>query len=120
VRRVIVARQQAIIRTGDWVADGRDIGTAVAPHAEVKIFLTADPEVRARRRYDELVAGGADVELGDVLQQIAERDGLDTSRAESPLVVADGAHIVDTTDRPIDEVVDTIVELVSSAQAGAR
>lgn len=120
VRRVIVARQQAIIRTGDWVADGRDIGTAVAPHAEVKIFLTADPEVRARRRYDELVAGGADVELGDILQQIAERDGLDTSRTESPLVVADGAHIVDTTDRPIDQVVDTIAQLVSAAQAGAR
>lgn len=119
VRRVIVARQQAIIRRGDWVADGRDIGTAVAPNAEVKIFLTADPEVRAKRRFDELVAGGADVALGDILQQITTRDGLDMSRSESPLVVADGAHIVDTTDRPIDEVVDTIAELVGSARGGA-
>lgn len=118
VRRVIVARQQAIIRQGDWVADGRDIGTAVAPQAEVKIFLTADPEVRAKRRFDELVAGGADVELGDVLQQITTRDGQDSSRAESPLVVADGAHVVDTTGRAVDDVVDTISALVASARDG--
>ena len=75
--------------------------------------------MRAKRRFDELVAGGADVALGDILQQIATRDGLDMSRSESPLVVADGAHIVDTTDRPIDEVVDTIAELVGSARGGA-
>ena len=106
VRRGVVARQHELMQEGDWVAEGRDIGTVVAPHAEVKVFLTADPRERAQRRAAEL---GADVE--QVLRDVLERDERDTTRAESPLVRADGAREVDTTGRTIEEVVDEIVGL---------
>lgn len=118
LRRVIVARQQQILKDGDWVADGRDIGTVVAPHAEVKIYLTADPQVRAKRRYDELVAGGADVLLGDILQEITSRDASDSTRDESPLTVASGAHVVDTTGLAVDQVVDTLSAIVDATRGG--
>lgn len=112
VRRAVVALQREIMQTGDWVADGRDIGSVVCPDADVKIFLTASPAERARRRHEELIAGGEDVALGDVLQGITERDVADSTRAESPLVVADGATVVDTTDLGLSAVVDRLVELV--------
>jgi CMP/dCMP kinase len=102
-----VAKQRAILTGGgDWVAEGRDIGTVVAPQAEVKIFLTADPRERARRRAEEL---GLDVE--DVLRDQAERDARDSTRADSPLVAADDAVQLDTTALSIDEVVSRIQEL---------
>ncbi len=117
VRVAIVALQQAVLGSGDWVADGRDIGSVVCPSADLKVFLTADPEVRARRRHAELVAGGDDVVLGDVLQDITRRDTLDSTRAESPLTIAPGAVVIDSSGRAIDEVVAQICML---ARGGDR
>jgi cytidylate kinase len=111
VRAEIVATQRAVLATGSWVADGRDIGSVVCPDAELKVFLTATPEERAGRRHSELVAGGEDVDLGDVMQEIAARDHVDSTRQESPLVVASGAVTLDTTGMTIDDVVDRLVEL---------
>jgi cytidylate kinase len=110
VRRAMVDRQRELIGQSDWVAEGRDIGTVVAPDAEVKVFLTASPAERARRRADEL---GADYDT--VLRDQAIRDQRVMDRADSPLRAADDAVEVDTTGLSIDEVVERIVEL-----AGAR
>jgi cytidylate kinase len=107
VRAALVEKQRELLQGGDWVAEGRDIGTVVAPDAPVKVFLTAGPEERARRRADEL---GTDVET--VLRDQALRDAQDASRAHSPLAVAPGAVELDTTGLTIDEVVERIVELV--------
>ncbi len=107
VRERMVARQRELMDTGDWVAEGRDIGSVVKPDAEVKVFLTADPRERAQRRALEL---GADPE--QVLRDVLARDERDTTRAASPLVKADGAIEVDTSGLTVDEVVDRIVGLV--------
>ncbi len=107
VREQMVARQRELMSDGDWVAEGRDIGTVVVPDAEVKVFLTADPRARAERRAKE---SGADVER--VLEEQTARDERDTTRAQSPLVKADGAIELDTTGLSVDEVVDRIVGLV--------
>jgi cytidylate kinase len=106
VRRALVEQQRRLIASGNWVAEGRDVGTVVAPHAEVKVFLTADPRERARRR-----AAETGEELEKVLGDVNERDARDTTREDSPLVKADDAHEVDTTGLTIDEVVRRIVEL---------
>ena len=100
VRRALVARQRELLAQGDWVAEGRDIGTVVAPQAELKVFLTASPEERARRRSEE--AAGA----------ISERDARDSARTDSPLKPAADAHIIDTTDLPCEDVVEQIVRLL--------
>jgi cytidylate kinase len=114
VRGEIVSLQREVLATGDWVADGRDIGSVVCPDAEVKIYLTADPRERAHRRHDELVGGGADVALEDVLQDIVERDRIDSTRTESPLVVPDGAVVVDTSGVPAGAVVERLLEIVAA------
>lgn len=114
VRGEIVSLQREVLTTGDWVADGRDIGSVVCPDAEVKIYLTADPRERARRRHDELVSGGDDVALEDVLQEIVERDRTDSTREESPLVVPDGAVVVDTSGVPAGAVVERLLEIVAA------
>jgi cytidylate kinase len=107
VRAALVAKQRAILTGGgDWVAEGRDIGTVVAPQAEVKVFLTADPRERARRRAAEL---GLDVET--VLRDQALRDERDRTRPDSPLVAAADAVELDTTGLSVDEVVARIAEL---------
>jgi cytidylate kinase len=116
LRAEIVRQQREVMEAGDWVADGRDIGSVVCPKADVKVFLTASPEERARRRHAELQAGGDDVALGDVLQQITERDHKDTTRRESPLVVAPGAVELDTTGLTIAEVVDRIAAIVRATE----
>jgi cytidylate kinase len=108
VRSAMVAEQRRMMADGDWVAEGRDIGTVVAPDAEVKVFLVADPEERARRRAAEL---GADVEA--VLAEQAIRDQRDATRADSPLRAAPDAVTLDTTGLGIDQVVDRVVALVS-------
>jgi len=112
VRRALVEQQRRIVADGDWVAEGRDVGTVVAPDAEVKVFLTADPRERARRRADQL---GADVDQVLMEQQI--RDQRDRERADSPLRPADDAIDVDTTGLSIDEVVERIVALAEGARA---
>ena len=106
VRSALVERQREFLQKGDWVAEGRDIGTVVAPDAALKVFLTADPEERARRRAAEL---GADVDV--VLRDQALRDEQDRSREHSPLEPAADSVEVDTTGLTIDEVVDRIGEL---------
>jgi cytidylate kinase len=111
VRSAVVAEQQRLVAQGDWVAEGRDIGTVVAPGAAVKVFLTASPEERARRRAAQL---GADV--ATVLQEQAIRDERDTTRAHSPLVVAPGATLLDTTGLTQDEVIARVAALVEQAR----
>ena len=104
VREAMVARQRELMASGDWVAEGRDIGSVVAPGAEVKVFLTADPRERAERRAREL-----GVEAKRVLEEQRLRDERDSTREASPLVRAEGAREVDTTGRTIEEVVAEIV-----------
>jgi CMP/dCMP kinase len=108
VRAAMVAEQRRLLSAGNWVAEGRDIGTVVAPDAALKVFLTADPQERARRRAAEL---GADVPT--VLAEQLIRDQRDATRADSPLVAADDAVTVDTTGLTIDQVVDRIAGLLS-------
>jgi cytidylate kinase len=119
VREAVVAAQRALLEEGDWVADGRDVGTAVAPDASVKVFLTATPEERARRRRGDLAAMGMDVPLQDVLADIERRDLVDSTRAESPLRVAPGATVLDSTDMDPDEVVDMLAGRVRRARRAA-
>ncbi|HZU39605.1 MAG TPA: (d)CMP kinase [Solirubrobacteraceae bacterium] len=107
VRRALADQQRRLLGRGDWVAEGRDIGTVVAPGAEVKIFLTADPAERARRRARE--QGG---EEASVLEELARRDERDRSRAHSPLVAAPDAVVLDTTGLTIEQVVDRIAQRV--------
>ncbi|HYH60124.1 MAG TPA: d(CMP) kinase [Thermoleophilaceae bacterium] len=109
VRAALVERQRELMRTGDWVAEGRDIGTVVMPDAELKVFLTASPETRARRRATEL---GTDVET--VLLDQALRDEQDRTREHSPLAPAPDSVEVDTTGLSIDEVVERIGALARS------
>jgi len=107
VRVAMVEQQRRLLLRGDWVAEGRDIGTVVAPDAELKVFLTADPAERARRRAAEL---GGDPEA--VLAEQAIRDRRDTERAHSPLAPAADAVVIDTTEIPFTQVVERIVALV--------
>jgi len=107
VRAALVKKQRELLSSGDWVAEGRDIGTVVAPEAEVKVYLTASPEERARRRAEEL---GTD--LDTVMRDQALRDAQDMDREHSPLRAAPGAVELDTSGLSIDEVVERVVELV--------
>ncbi len=113
VRVALVAKQRALLASGDWVAEGRDIGTVVAPGAEVKVFLTANPEERARRRAAEL---GADLET--VLRDQALRDAQDESREHSPLRPAPDAIELDTAGLSVEQVVERIGGLARAARAG--
>lgn len=104
VRRALVAQQQAMGQEKGIVMDGRDIGTVVFPEAEMKVYVTASAETRARRRYDELVAkGDATVTYEEVLHNVTERDRIDTTRTESPLRKADDAYTLDNSHMTIDE-----------------
>ena len=103
VRHEMVKQQQRMGRSKNIVMDGRDIGTTVFPDATLKIFMTADPKIRAERRYKELHEKNPDITLEDVFENIAHRDYQDTTRAESPLVRAPGALILDNTNMTPDE-----------------
>jgi cytidylate kinase len=110
VRAALVSSQRALIAGGDWVAEGRDIGTVVAPEAELKVFLTASAQERARRRAAEL---GADPQT--ILVEQAMRDERDATREHSPLVSAPGAVVLDTSGLTIGQVVERIVALLPAA-----
>jgi cytidylate kinase len=110
VREALVAKQRELIGAGDWVAEGRDIGTVVAPDAELKVYLDADPTERARRRAAEL---GADPDA--VLAEQAERDERDGTREHSPLRAAEGAVVLDTTGLGVEQVVTRIAALARAA-----
>jgi cytidylate kinase len=112
VRAALVAKQRELMSAGDWVAEGRDIGTVVAPEAGLKVFLTADPHERARRRAAEL---GAD--QATVLAEQALRDARDTTREHSPLRAASGAVTLDTTGLSVEDVVERIAALARAASA---
>ena len=112
VRAALVEKQRELLSDGDWVAEGRDIGTVVAPDASVKLFLTASAEERARRRAAEL---GTDVDT--VMRDQALRDAQDMDREHSPLRPAPDAVELDTSGLSVDEVVERIVELVERARA---
>ena len=110
VREALVAQQQAMGRNKGIVMDGRDIGTTVFPDAELKIFVTASPEVRAQRRYDELKGKGMDAEYDDILQNVQERDYIDTHREVSPLRKAEDAIVLDNSHLTIAEQDEWLIE----------
>lgn len=107
VRKALLGRQRGLLSSGDWVAEGRDIGTVVAPDADVKVFLTADPAERARRRAAEL-----GVDEATVLADQTIRDQRDSTREHSPLKPAEGSIELDTTGLTLDQVIERVVELV--------
>ncbi len=110
VRAALLARQRAFRRPPGLVAEGRDMGTQVFPDARLKIFLTASPEERARRRYKQLMDKGMRVSMSDLVREIAERDRRDRERAVAPLQQAEDAVLIDTTSLTVDEIVRTVVE----------
>jgi len=116
VREAMVAIQRALGAQGGVVMEGRDIGTVVFPDAEVKIFLDASLEERARRRYRELQARGVNVDLDAVRRAEEERDRRDRTRAHSPLQRAPGAVVIDSTQMPADEVIERIAQLALRAK----
>lgn len=115
VRAYLVALQQAMGREKGIVMDGRDIGTVVFPEAELKLFLTASPEVRAQRRYDELVEKSETPDFAAVLADVNERDYRDTHRAESPLRQAEDAKVVDNSHLTREEQMEVIYGLFKTA-----
>ncbi len=118
VREQMVAAQRALMSRGDWVSDGRDVGSTVWPDAEVKVFLTASPEERARRRCGELAARGMELDEAQVLADVRRRDELDTTREASPLRVADGAVVIDSSDLDARDVADRVMSLVAALAGG--
>lgn len=117
VRKAMVAQQQAMGRGKGIVMDGRDIGTTVFPHAELKVFVTASPLVRAQRRYDELKAKGMEASLDDILKNVQERDYKDMHREVSPLKKADDAITLDNGDMTIDQQNDWLYQQYVKAAA---
>ena len=103
VRRQLVLAQQAIGQNKGVVMDGRDIGTVVFPDAELKIFMTAKPEVRALRRFEELNSAGHEVNMDEVLANLKKRDHIDTHREDSPLYLADDYKVLDNSDLTREE-----------------
>lgn len=113
VRTDLVHRQQQLGKAKGVVMDGRDIGTVVFPEAELKIFMTADLEIRAKRRQKELLEAGREVTLEEIIRNLSERDEIDSTRKESPLLRADDAVEVDTSHLNFEEQVDRIVDLAN-------
>ncbi|MBR6391125.1 MAG: (d)CMP kinase [Lachnospiraceae bacterium] len=117
VRSVLLDLQRKLARENDVVMDGRDIGTCVLPDAELKVYLTASSAVRAKRRYDELVAKGENPDITVIEKDIIERDERDMNREIAPLKQADDAVLVDSSYMTIDEVTDRIISLARDAGA---
>ncbi len=118
LRRLMVEHQRAAALVGgDWVVEGRDIGTVVFPDADVKFFITASPEERAQRRAADERQAGLAPSVDDMLTRIEVRDHHDRSREAGPLVAADDATLIDTTGMSVDGVVDALVDLVEAARA---
>ncbi|MBR3753474.1 MAG: (d)CMP kinase [Clostridia bacterium] len=112
VREFLFDLQRNIAKENDCLMDGRDIGTVVLPEAQVKIFLTASAEVRAKRRYDELLAKGMKAEYNDVLEEMIQRDYQDSHRAIAPLKQADDAVLVDTSEMNLEQVLEALETIV--------
>lgn len=120
VRSKLVAMQQEMGRRKGVVMDGRDIGTVVFPHAEMKLFMTADPHVRALRRYDELRAKGDDVSLEQIEENVRSRDKADMSRAVSPLRQADDAIVLDNSHMTVDEQMEWFMDQLRRLRAAKQ
>lgn len=116
VRAKLVEQQQQMGKDKGIVMDGRDIGTIVFPHAELKLFMTASPETRAQRRFEELTQKGQEVRYDDVLKNVQERDYIDSHREDSPLVKADDAIEIDNSYLTIQEQFDLVLDLVKEKQ----
>ena len=112
VREFLLSMQREIAEKNNIIMDGRDIGSVVLPDADVKIFLTASEEVRAKRRYDELIAKGQDVVYADVLKDMINRDRRDEQREVAPLKKAEDAVLVDTSDCSFDESVERVLKVI--------
>lgn len=116
VRNKLVELQQQLAKTTDVIMDGRDIGTVVLPHADVKIYMTASSAIRAKRRFEELSAKGIECNIDDIEKDIIDRDYRDMNRETSPLKKADDAVELDTSNLDIDGVVAAIKEIVAKVQ----
>ncbi|HPM12135.1 MAG TPA: (d)CMP kinase [Bacteroidales bacterium] len=112
VRQKLVAMQRELAAHGNIVMDGRDIGTVVFPHADYKFFITASAQIRAQRRYDELLAKGEQVNFEEVLHNIEQRDLIDTTRTESPLTQAEDAIVFDTSNVTREQQLEWILEKI--------
>ena len=113
VREALLQRQRDFLETPGLIADGRDMGTVVFPQAPLKIFLTAGAEERARRRFLQLKAKGEDVNLASLLEEIRVRDARDTQRSVAPLIPADDAIVLDSTELSIEQVLERILSEVA-------
>ena len=118
VRKKLVEQQQKMGDVGGVVMDGRDIGTVVFPEAELKIFMTASAEVRAQRRYEELLGRGEAVTYEEVLENVTERDEIDSNRKDSPLKIAKGAIVMDNSEMNLEDQFHTILQLAKDRIAG--
>jgi cytidylate kinase len=117
VRAALVHLQRGFLRPPGLVADGRDMGTVIFPDARLKIFLTASAEARAKRRHKQLKEKGESVNLSRLFREIKKRDDRDRSRAVSPLMAAPDAHLIDSTELSIDEVLQKILKLLEESRA---
>ena len=117
VRSALVGLQRSFRQSPGLVADGRDMASIIFPDAVLKVFLTATPAARAERRHKQLIAKGISAKLSDLLQDLQERDARDSSRGTAPLLVADGAKVLETSDLSIDQAVKTVLDWYQSAIA---
>ena len=118
VRQALFALQLSFRKAPGLVADGRDMGTVIFPHAPLKVFLTASTEARAQRRYKQLIDKGFSANMEDLLSDLKARDDRDTHRAVAPLVAAEGAHLLDTSNMTADEAIAAVLKW--HAQSSAR
>lgn len=120
VREWMVESQRRLVRASGAVVEGRDIGTVVLPDADIKVFLTAVPEERARRRTADLAGDGISRPVKEILEEILARDRTDSRRVVSPLVAATGATVIDSTGRTVGEVVDEILRMIPAVRPRVR
>lgn len=118
VRAALLDLQRQLGEQGDVIAEGRDIGTVVFPHADLKVFLTARPEIRAQRRHEEWLRTGIDDSYEDVLEALRERDTRDENRPVAPLVPAPDSILIDSSELSIEQVVTQVLELAGRVRAG--
>jgi len=114
IRKFVVKIQKSFQSTNGLVMDGRDIGSVVFPNADLKLFLKASEQVRAKRRYDELIDEGYKVDYKDILENIISRDSKDTKRKDSPLIIAKDAVVIDNSELSINDQLDIIIKLIDS------
>lgn len=114
IRKFVVKIQKSFQNRNGLVMDGRDIGSVVFPNADLKLFLKASEQVRAKRRYDELIDEGYKVEYKDILENIINRDSKDTKRKDSPLIIAKDAVVIDNSELSINDQLDVIIKLIDS------